>query len=328
MSTRVLKVALFLAILFAIVMLLKDVDFAKALPALMGIDLALLAWVFLLGGVNVFLLSLRWHVLLKAVRDDIAFKNVLSATIGAMAINASGPGKLGMPAKAIFIKKMEKVDINQSIPSIVMELLLELSALTVLLVASATILGMHRMLIDYIVSRMAFWHLFAIGAAFLALVFVVYLFRERLTANDFLKKLSVAVRQTLKRKDIFVLGFVITFANLFVSYLGDQLLFRSLGQQIPYGFIIFTGAFANLAGMLSPLPSGLGVWELSRAYFFDAFYGIAELAVLMTLLRRLMTYVSMGVLYGVNALLATRRQDFNLNVIQDEQILEPMRKVK
>jgi uncharacterized membrane protein YbhN (UPF0104 family) len=317
-SIRVLKIALFFFILLSIVVLLKDVDFKQTLPILKNIDYVLLIGVFLLSGASIFFVSWRWYFLLQATKKNISFKNVTIATISGIAINASGPGKLGIPAKAILIKKMEGVEVNESLPSLMMELFLELFALGVLLVGSALANGMHSILMKLLINSFTNKNFVAIGGLVLISVGIVYVFRHKLAAGDFAGKMLRALRATLARKDIFVAGLIVSFLNLLVSYWGDQLLFKALGQEISYSFIAFSSAFANLAGMLSPMPSGLGVWELSRAYLFKTYYGIGELAVVMTLMRRLLTYVAMGILYLGHAVFIARRS-LPISAIAEEQ---------
>ena len=318
-STGALKIALFFLILLSIVVLLKDVDLKQTLPILKNMDHVLVAGVFLLSGVSIFLVSWRWYFLLLATKKNISFKNVTIATISGIAINASGPGKLGIPAKAILIKKLESVEVDQALPSLMMELILELFALGVLLVGSALVNGMHGALLKFLVAAFTSKSLATIGVSALLLVGTAYVFRHKLAAGDFAGKMLRALRATLARKDLFVAALSVSFLNLLISYWGDQLLFKALGQEISYSFIAFSSAFANLAGMLSPLPSGLGVWELSRAYLFKAYYGIGELAVVMTLMRRLLTYVAMGILYLGHAVFNAHRRSLPISAIAEEQ---------
>ncbi|MFQ5753543.1 MAG: lysylphosphatidylglycerol synthase transmembrane domain-containing protein, partial [bacterium] len=150
MSKRILKIVFFILILLGIALLLKDVDFKQTLPVLKNMNYALLVGVFFLSAVNIFLFAVRWYILLKATKDNISFKNVFLATIGGIAINSSGPGKLGVPAKAIFIKKMEGLEFNKSIPSLMMELVFEISSLWLLFVISASAIGLHSILLNFI----------------------------------------------------------------------------------------------------------------------------------------------------------------------------------
>lgn len=321
-SSRALKAALFLAIVLGVVLLLRDVDFERTLPIVANLDVSLVLLVFLLGGVNIFLVALRWHVLLKVVKSDVSFKNVITATIGATAINTAGPGKLGVPAKALLIKKLEGVEINQSLPSVFVDLLFEILALAALLVVSALAIGMHHTVLQFVGTRFASTNIFYIAGVLLIVTFGVYLLRRKITANDFAKNSIHALQKTLRRKDFFVIGLSISVLNSLVHFWADQLLFKALQQDIPYGFVVFSSAFSAMAGWLSPLPSGLGVWELSRAYLFKAYYHIGELAVIMTLLRRLLTYAAMGVIYALNALFISRDMRLSAHEMTNDKVLQ------
>jgi uncharacterized protein (TIRG00374 family) len=321
-SASATKIILFLAILLGIVLLLRDVDFNKTLPILANMDAGILIAVFLLGGINVFLVTVRWHVLLKVIKGDISFKNVIVATIGATAINTAGPGKLGVPARAILIKKLEGVEINQSIPSVLMDLFFEILALGMLLTASALAIGMHNTVLKVATSTLTNENILYTVGALIVLLLAGYLLRRKITANDFLRKLIVALQKTLRRKEVFAIGLGISLLNLLVHFWADQMLFKALQQDIPFGFIMFSSAFSAMAGWLSPLPSGLGVWELSRAYLFKTYYNIGELAVVMTLLRRLLTYAAMGVVYAASAFFVTPHKTLPVAERSDENVLQ------
>ncbi|MDZ7305322.1 MAG: flippase-like domain-containing protein [candidate division KSB1 bacterium] len=320
-SSTALKGILFLAILTAIFMLLKDVDWKRTRPILATIDVVPVIVVFLLGGMNIFLVTLRWHILLKVVKKNISFRNVIVATIGATAINTAGPGKLGVPAKAILIKKLEGVEINQSIPSVLMDLFIEILAMFLLLVVSALAIGMHTTVWRFAAAAFTGENIFYTGGLLILVMLVVYLLRHKIAANDFIRNLVAALQKTLRRKDIFALALGISFLNLLVHFWADQLLFKALQQDIPFGFVVFSSAFSAMAGLLSPLPSGLGVWELSRAYLFKTYYHIGELAVIMTLLRRLLTYTVMGVIYCVSTFFVTRDKNLAIPEMADHKVL-------
>jgi len=321
-SSNALKAVLFLAILLGTALLLKDIDWERTLPILANIDVVLVSVVFLLGGVNIFLVAWRWHVLLKAVKSDISFKNVVTASIGAMTINTAGPGKLGVPAKAILLKKLEGVEINQSLPSVFMDLLLEILALAMMLVISALAIGMHHTVLKFAASAFTSKNILYVAGILLFVLLIVYLLRRKIAANDFAQKSMNALQKTLKRKDIFAAALGLSLLNSAAHFWADQLLFKALQQNIPYGFIMFSSAFSAMAGWLSPLPSGLGVWELTRAWLFKAYYGIGELAVIMTLLRRLLTYGVMGVIYTVNVLFLTRNKSLAESGLPGAQALQ------
>ena len=302
-SGRSIKIVFFVLIVFGLYAILKDVDFARLLPVLKQISYPLLALVFVLSAGNILLVALRWRILLAILDRDFSFKNILNATIGAMLINTSGPGKLGIPAKAFLIKKMEGVDYSQSTPTLLMELFFEVLSLGVLLLISAFVVGLHQMIFAALSDTIDVnaQNALALAAGLVLVAVLLLLFRKKVVNNRFLSDFFKAVLSTFTRTRIFLLAFTVSIVNLLLNFLGDYILFQALAQQIPYSFIAFSSSFATVTGLISPLPSGLGVWELSRAYLFETYYAIGEVAVLMTLLRRLLSYVMLGLLYLLTA---------------------------
>lgn len=319
-SLRLIQLGLFALIVAGVFWLLRDVDFAETWPVIRQMNFALLAAVFLLGAANIGLYAARWFVLLSATARHVAFKNVLIATISAIAINTSGPGKLGVPAKAFLIKKLEGFEVSRTLPSIMVELMLEIGSLFILMIVFALPLGLHGMVFDALRSSLTLESsvlllIVAAGAGITA-----YFLRHKIRAVGFLTKMFSALRATVTHKTAFSIALVLSLANLMLSFWGDQLLFRALHQGIPYTFIAFSSAFTTVAGLFSPMPGGLGVWELSRAFLFKTYYNIGEIAVVMTLLRRVMTYLALGIIHILNATLWARYA--GEGVVPDESMRE------
>ena len=116
-------------------------------------------------------------------------------------------------------------------------------------------------------------------------------------AISFFEKLASALSSTQKRKDILMVAMAITAFNYFLTFAADFWLYKSLGFHVPYLFIIFSGCFAHFMALLSPLPGGIGMREMSSAYLFKIFYNLGEISVIAVLIRRILTYVALFMLF-------------------------------
>ena len=316
---RLVKYIVFIAILIGIGLLLKDIDFRQTMTVLRDMNYPLLAFVFVLGFGNFFLVGFRFFLLLQTAKKDISYHNVMMATISAIAINSSGPGKLGVPAKALLLKKLEGLPVSRAIPSLALELFFDISGLAILLVISGLILDMHSVVWQSFKNIFILQNVLIVAGLALAVLGGVYVLRSKLAKNDFIRNLGSAIKNAVLQKEVFAFGAALTLANLVLSFWGDQLLFKAMGQDIPYTFIVFSSSFTTIAGILSPMPGGFGVWELSRAFLFKTYFNIADLAVIMTLLRRFLTYIALAILY----LVYNRLQSPQLPELVDEAIAEP-----
>jgi uncharacterized membrane protein YbhN (UPF0104 family) len=137
-----------------------------------------------------------------------------------------------------------------------------------------------------------------IAAAILVVTLLVFLFRRKLAESRIIKNLRLATRMTLRRTDVLLWILAISAINLALTFWADWLLYKSLGFPVPYFFIVFAGALSNLAGFFSPLPGGLGVREVSNTYLYQSFFGIGQIALVATVIRRLLTYGSLILLFG------------------------------
>lgn len=256
-----------------------------------------LAGVLAITAINIILIVFRWYLLLKPVKSDISFGNVFYISISAVAIDFTGPGKLGTPTKALLLKKLENIEVSRGIPSLMSEIILEYSIAGVLMVSAALIGGYVAIVFDSFKNYLTPLNITIVSLAIITGIIVLVAFRKRILAIPFFAKLVTALASTQRRKDILAAAMGITLANYFLTFAADFWLYKSIGFNVPYIFIIFSGCFAHFMALLSPLPGGIGMREMSSAYLFKIFYNLGEISVIAVLIRRILTYVALFVLF-------------------------------
>jgi len=291
-------VAIFIGLFF----LLKDADFDKIYQIKNNVDWFVLLWALLLVVLNLVLMNLRWFILLKPVKNEISLRSVFTISINAVAINSASPGKLGVPTKAFLLKKIENVEVSKSIPSLFSEILLDNSIMLAFLIY----IGIGG---GYFANSWYFFRQLLISGAInvililfvLALLLLLgyYFFKKKIKAKSFYESLSVSLKLSFSSTKYMSVALGVTVVNLLLSFWADLLLFKGLGVEIDYSFIVFSSSIATILGFLSPLPGGLGVRETSNTYLFDSYYNLGEIALITTVLRRVLTYVALLLIYFV-----------------------------
>jgi len=244
--------------------------------------------------VIVLLRVVRWLLLLKPIKQNISFLNIIEIYSGSQILNYAAPGKWAVPARAFFLKKLESVAITQSIPSLMGELFLDISGMFSLLMIIAISWGYFYQIINLFQQRLlsalvGFSIFVGLGGG------IFYFLNKR--KNRLLDSLFSAIKTSFQQRKYLFIAFGLTSVILLLSFLCDLLILRALGLIVPYHFVIMTFSFSTIMGFLSPLPGGIGVNELSNTYLFKIFYNAGEFAFFATFLRRVLDYLMVIILF-------------------------------
>ncbi|MBD3289332.1 flippase-like domain-containing protein [candidate division KSB1 bacterium] len=288
----------------------KD-EFYKYKIVLQGINYFYISIILVLTISASIFRSWRWYYLLIPIKSDISWRNVLRVTINALAANYSTPGKLGIPAKAVLLKQSDNVDVGKSLPSILGELFVEHSS-EISLALICVLIGGHlqklfRVVKNIFTSSTLIQNILIMISIVMILIVISIIFKKKFKSLNFFNKLSEAIRLTGKRADCIGYSYLITTINLIISYFSNWLLFAALGYpEIPYTFIVFAGTITNIVGLMSPLPGGLGVRELTTFGLYNLYFGLGGIAFLAMLIMRVITYLALFLLFLMERLLAHR----------------------
>ena len=273
-------------------------DWSKVVSIKENVNYWGLAGVLVLFTISQFLMIVRWYFLLIPIKEGITLKSVFRIAVSAILLNQTAPGKAGYPAKAYFLKKTEKVPISSSIPSLFGEVFLDYSITGLFLLVAVIIGGYYKAIFNILSNYINLSHTWMIPLVLILFALIFLVLKQKLKSSNIFNNIIAAFNLTRKRKDIILGSIILTIIALFAWFICDYLLLMSLGFKLPLNFLIFVGAFTNIVVLLAPLPGGLGVREISGAYLFKVFYNLGEIALIMVLLSRLFSLVSLVVLYG------------------------------
>lgn len=253
--------------------------------------------VIMLSLVCQILVIFRWYLLLLPVKNNIRFKSIFRIAVSAILLNHVAPGKVGYPTKAFFLKKTEQIPISSSVPSLFGELILDYSVTGLLFIVAALAGNYFGYIIKLLSDYIALKNLWLFPLILIILLLLIFALKRRLQATNVLKNLITAIHLTRKRHDVLIWSLIITIIYLMIWFISDYILAASIGYKLPLIFLIFVGAFTNIIVLLAPLPGGLGVREISGAYLFKIFFNLGEVALIMILLSRLFTFITLALLY-------------------------------
>lgn len=273
-------------------------NFSQYREALMNINYWTMLIVLVLTVVAIVFRNWSWYFLLLPVKRDISFLNLFRISINALVADFTVPGKLGVPVKAILLKKSENIEVGNSLPSIFGEIFIEHSSAIFIAVISVFVGGHLTKFFDAAKNIMHArgilnYFLFFIGLLVVLLVIGI-VFKRKLKQTNFYQNFVSTFHVTRKRVDYLLLSYFITLVNLIVSYYVVWLVLRTLGHpEIEMTFIIFAGTITNLISLISPIPGGVGVKEITIYGMYDLYFQLGGIAFLALLIMRLVTYLSL-----------------------------------
>jgi uncharacterized protein (TIRG00374 family) len=294
---KIINIFSIILIVVGFYFLFRKGDWSKVVSIKDNVSYWGLAGVLALFTLSQFLMIVRWYLLLIPIKEGITLKSVFRIAISAIVLNQTAPGKVGYPTKAYFLKKAEDIPISSSIPSLFGEVFLDYS-ITGLFLLVAVFIGSYFKTIFNILEKNIDWsHIWLIPVIVFLMLIIFLILKQKLKTSNIFNNILAAFRLTRRRGDIVIKSIILTIIALFFWFICDYLLLASLGNKLPLNFLIFVGAFTNILVLLAPLPGGLGVREISGAYLFKIFYNLGEIAVIMVLLSRLFSLVSLVILY-------------------------------
>jgi len=297
-TNKIINIFSIIFIIIGFYFLFRKSDWSKVVSIKDNISYWGLAGVFALFTFSQFLMIVRWYLLLMPIKAGIKLRSVFRMAVSAILLNQTAPGKAGYPAKAYFLKKTENVPISSSIPSLFGEVFLDYSITGLFLLVSVFIGGYYQAIFNILSDNINLNHTWMIPVAFIFGVLIFLLLKQKLKSSNIFNNIIAAFKLTRQRTDIILGSIILTVIAIFIWFICDYLLLICLGFKLPLIFLIFAGAFTNMVILLAPLPGGLGVREISGAYLFKVFYNLGEIAVIMVLLSRLLSLVSLVVLYS------------------------------
>ncbi len=277
---------------------------------LFNVNYLTLGFVLVVTMSTIFFRSWRWYYLLRPLKGNLSFMNVFRVSINALAANFTMPGKLGVPVKAVLLKKAEQIEVGKSLPSILGEIFIE-HASELMIACIAVIIGGHLSKFFHAVKQIVHNQNIVINGmivlAALAILFVgSWIFKRKIKSMSFIINFIETIKITRRRKDYLLYSILITIINLIISYYIFWLVIATLGHpEIDLTFVIFAGSITNFLSLISPIPGGVGVRELTSYGLYDFYFGLGGIAFLAIIIMRLITYLSLFITFLLERSIAT-----------------------
>ncbi|MEZ4572586.1 MAG: lysylphosphatidylglycerol synthase transmembrane domain-containing protein [Thermomicrobiales bacterium] len=200
----------------------------------------------------------RWQVVMRSLDVPLSIGEVSDITVSSALLNYASPGFVGASAKAVLANQTRSVPYHASALSIGFEHSLDLGLMAITSALAILIIGpsAFRDAIPSLSGTAAF----LLVAALVAVLFVGIFVARRFRLMRHIEQLIESARQLGRRVNRSEVG-GLTFLYWVLQVIVVGLLFWALGINIVIVDVLAIATVPVLAGMLAPVPGGVGVRE-------------------------------------------------------------------
>ncbi len=284
-TKKVISRILLAAGILILIILLTTIDFKIGLGNLQKLGsmlFVLIGLVFL----NIIIKAWRWKVILRRITNiNVPLWFSLQAIIAGVAAGSFIPGRIEL-AKPLLMKNHHDIKISHSLAALGMERILELFSLLLIALAALRFMPAQKFLPGEIMG---------ISILFLVIGTMIFVFFPKILtiiSSRIIKIIPLSEKIKIKSQEVIqfiVEGFVVlkdkTFLGgiVFLSLLANSievmrfyLLLNALGIDASWSIAGFVFAGSVIIGVLTMIPGGIGITELSAVGILKALAGSNE----------------------------------------------------
>jgi len=251
--------------------------------------------------------TLRWNILLSKSGTNVGFMETWKIFVASMFISNLSPAKSGDLIRPLILKRADKKSYSKTLPSVIMERILDLIVLIIIAIVSIGVLTLN-------VKNLSSWVTISIGFYVVAIIFGLFIVSsERRTERFFIKVFKVfsfipkvkkyekKVKSSSKKfqrsfkayKNVrtFVIPAILSFFVWLIEGLIIYVSFRSIGLSMGLIPCIAVMPISILVGILTFLPGSLGSSEVITVTFFTTLFSVTLPQITtVTIIARLLSF--------------------------------------
>jgi uncharacterized protein (TIRG00374 family) len=241
----------------------------------------------------------RWCLLLRRIGEPMRLAASARMTALSSLLNYAAPGFLGAPAKAIFARNETGVPVSRSLPTLIAEqtldaLLLLIGGALAVLVAGPVLIAALLDLVSLEGSLLAI----VIVAGALAAIAMIWFLSRRLIPS-FIGSVESSLRTLMRGRTDLGLISVLTLSRWLLDMLAVGIASIAVGLRLSVVEILLIANLSLLAGLVAPVPGGLGVREAVMVAIGGVF-GISVPAILaLSVLHRAGLGIGLPIVFSV-----------------------------
>jgi glycosyltransferase 2 family protein len=266
---------------------------------------------------NLFVRSLKWHVLLKKV----SFSTIMPIQMLGITISNFSPGKIAEPVKCIVLKLRTGMAVATTLPSVIWERFLDILVLLVLSIVgivffmplTGSLAAISLVCFAAFVVVIGAVLLFFYKTSFRALIF------RLLKRFPILNRLSENFIETFSKSRVEKKGLLLSFIASLVAWLLEgviiYLCLLSLGVGMNPVALAAVFALATLIGVATTLPGGIGSTDAVMIIFLSALGVDHTVAIAGVLISRFLSLWYANLVGGISLFYIARKSKLGYRAI-------------
>jgi glycosyltransferase 2 family protein len=303
--------------------LIYSMDYAKIVSVTSRLSLFWIAALVLIQSLIMFLMSLRWYVIIR--RYGVSFTNVFNASLIGFMVNSLTPVSYagGEPARAYVISKVDKIKSEKAFATVFVDLFLALIPTLLFYLAAialvlkdhydmrlALILGIVGLCVSGFIalamgvvldskSSMRVFHRIFKFLEF-APFFKNYVrgFESRL--EELFMSFHRSIKATMTDSLTLCLGIFISSLIWVLTFFRVYMVFQALGLDIGFETVVIVYSVLIAVSVIPILPGALGMWEWVGTGLFTYFGVGLEASAVIVLVDRIL-FFWLPILFGLIA---------------------------
>ncbi len=220
----------------------------------------------------------RWQFLLKRSGINLGFFDVAPSFMSGLLISNLTPGKIGEPARNLFLSRAKGIPISESISTVILERAVDIISIMVFSILGILTYGIFIAKSGATIAAVVSIYIAGIVAVFFLAssqnrmnkIFSIFPFnriiKEPQKAAESISKSFNSLKDWKLVLPLLGTSLLVWFVEAIILYLA----FSSLGADVPFMFLLSAFCIAILASILSSLPGGIGSMEVILTFFITS----------------------------------------------------------
>ncbi len=282
MRNKFVDILLFVLAFGLLALLVANSNPLAVIDTLRTANIAVIFGGFAVTTMVIALKLVRWRLLLGSIGIELDYSDIVRPYMASLFISNITPGRVGEPVRSYYLKKDLGHPISQTLPTVLLERILDVSTLAVFYILGLFVLyaTLNKMLvagISFVILLILSVILVAGNKRLLRLVF-----NKAYQLFNFIPSIKRLEKRIEKLPDTFHRGFVLayksrampvlvlmTFFSWLMEFTTIKLSFLSIGIDINFAIVVAVASVATIIGLLTFLPGNIGSFEATAAFFLS-----------------------------------------------------------
>jgi uncharacterized protein (TIRG00374 family) len=295
-----------------LIFFISTLDIQELKKSIGSISIPVILMLLMLNCINILIKAWRWQYLIRkltGVRITLPFS--FASIVAGVATGVVTPGRLGEVAKPLMLKTSDNISLTKTVPAMIIERILDLFAVVFFFLVSFLIIPRNVGLYNRIIIPAIILFIGGVMLVFFVPRPVEHAATKIIKMLRLSKKLEIKLLRLtgnffqsfmiIKQQKVSLIITILTLGAFMLEIVRQFFLFSMLGAPASVMIVTFSFTASLIFALVTFIPGGVGVTEISQAAIISAIlpqYGKSVLSGIV-FLDRILTYYLLVVVGAV-----------------------------